>query len=252
MRIDDSNRTKSKNATTSSTSGKGGFSAILDKNQSKGATSLEAPSSLVGQKNGVRWTENPRQQLLAEQVASLGENLDELPDSVIGQKNIHTRTHAPLRMADFSNSRASSSKKVENYKPLIENIAAKYDLDPHLVAGLIKQESNFNSRAVSKAGAMGLMQLMPQTARSMGVKDPFDPAQNIEGGSRYLRQMLNHFKGNIVLAIAAYNAGPGNVEKYGNRIPPFTETQNYVRSVAKHADGFRSDNLFPGKKITLA
>jgi len=94
-------------------------------------------------------------------------------------------------------------------------------------------ESNYNPRVVSRVGAMGLMQLMPQTARSMGVSDPFNPQQNILGGARYLRVLANHFQGNLILTIAAYNAGEGAVMRYGG-IPPYTETRRYVRRVLHH------------------
>ena len=109
----------------------------------------------------------------------------------------------------------------------------KYDLPVNLIKSVIRAESNFQVKAVSHAGAQGLMQLMPATARELGVKNPFNIEENIDGGSRYLRKMLNSFGGNLKLALAAYNAGPEAVIKYGGKVPPYTETQQYVRRVLK-------------------
>ena len=136
----------------------------------------------------------------------------------------------------------ASAATTPGQSDLIENLAIekniyaaarKYDLTPELLRGVIRAESNFEVRAVSHAGAQGLMQLMPQTAKELGVENPFDISQNIDGGARYLRKMLDKFGGDIKLALAAYNAGPGAVEKYGGQIPPYRETEQYVSRVLR-------------------
>ena len=113
---------------------------------------------------------------------------------------------------------------------LVEQNAAAWQVDPALIKAVIANESGFNANATSKVGAQGLMQLMPETAASLGVRDAYDPAQNVAGGARYLRSLLDRFGGDKRLAIAAFNAGPGAVEKYGD-VPPYAETRNYVQNV---------------------
>jgi soluble lytic murein transglycosylase-like protein len=120
---------------------------------------------------------------------------------------------------------------VNKYDHLISKAANKFNLDSALIKAVIKAESNFNHKAVSKVGAQGLMQLMPKTASSLKVEDSFHPENNIEGGARYLRYLLTSYKGDLTLALAAYNAGEGAVAKYHYNVPPYRETQNYVKRV---------------------
>lgn len=120
---------------------------------------------------------------------------------------------------------------ITKYDELITNAANKFKLDAALIKAIIKAESNFNHRAVSRAGAQGLMQLMPSTASALNVDDSFHPEKNIEGGARYLRYLINTYKGDLTLALAAYNAGEKAVAKYNYNIPPYRETQDYVKRV---------------------
>ena len=118
----------------------------------------------------------------------------------------------------------------EAYDDIIEEAATTYGMDPNLIHAVMQAESAFHPFAVSRAGAEGLMQLMPDLSEQMGVSDAFDPRENIMGGVRYLKRLLDYHDGNLDLALASYNAGPGNVERYGG-VPPFRETRNYVKTI---------------------
>jgi len=136
------------------------------------------------------------------------------------------------------------------FQKLIHDAAARYNLDPTLIHSVIAIESNFDPKAVSRKNARGLMQLMPRTAELMGVKDSFDPAQNIDGGSHYLSDLLKKYKNDITLALAAYNAGPDSVDKYGRRVPPYLETMKYVQRIAKTYAKLKADAANPANAAT--
>lgn len=126
---------------------------------------------------------------------------------------------------------------------LITHFADQFKLEPALIKAVIKVESDFNPRVVSSKGAQGLMQLMPETAADVGVRNPFEPSESIYGGSLYLRKMLDSFDRNLDYALAAYNAGPTTVRKYGG-IPPYEETRNYVKRVKYYFDYYRKEDSF--------
>ena len=139
-----------------------------------------------------------------------------------------------------------STKPDQVFDPIIVEAASRHNLDPALVKAVIMAESGFKPKAVSKRGARGLMQLMPKTAKSLGVRDAFDPEHNIHGGAKYLRNLVNRFNGNIKLGLAAYNAGSRNVRKY-NGIPPYGATRLYIKKVLKYYREYKKDfNEFNG------
>jgi len=125
---------------------------------------------------------------------------------------------------------STKTNALPEFNDIIKTQAAKTGINENLLKAVIKTESGFNPNARSSVGAMGLMQLMPGTAESLGVVDPYNPQQNVEGGSKYLKKLLSKYNGNKEMALAAYNAGPGAVDKYGG-VPPYKETQNYVKKV---------------------
>ncbi len=144
------------------------------------------------------------------------------------------RLFSPLARYKVLGKSSEGDRKTHGFSPYENEIISaskRHGVDPYLVRAVIKAESNFNPLAVSPKNALGMMQLIPETARDYGVGDPFDPEENIDGGVRFLRDLIDYFNGNIELALAAYNAGKGSVIKHGFRIPPYMETMNYVDKV---------------------
>jgi LysM repeat protein len=173
--------------------------------------------SELGEKAGVSWQEIAELNNIKAPYVIFPQQVLKMPGKGGGEKNVQL------------NDTASGKKYTGKYADLINASASRYGVDPYLVASVIQQESGFNQSAVSGAGAIGIMQLMPGTAQGLGV-NPYDVAQNIDGGVKLLSQLLRQFGGNVAFALAGYNAGPGAVQKYGG-VPPYAETQNYVRSI---------------------
>ncbi|MFH1830941.1 MAG: lytic transglycosylase domain-containing protein [Pseudomonadota bacterium] len=155
--------------------------------------------------------------------------ITELTERAASPQKRHTQKFARSRNLSMTH-----AQRLAKFAPLIESAARRHKVPVELICGVILQESGGNPRAKSHCGARGLMQLMPATARRFGVNNSYNPAQNIEGGTKYLRWLLDRFDGKVELALAGYNAGEGAVEKYGNKIPPYKETQNYVPAVLSY------------------
>jgi soluble lytic murein transglycosylase-like protein len=155
------------------------------------------------------------------------------PPATAFASSLQSATAAPAPGAPAASTGAATPFAAE-----IDAAAARHGVDPALLRGLIRQESGFDPNATSPAGALGLCQLMPATAAGLGVTNPRDPVQNIEGGAKYLKAQLDRFGGDVSKALAAYNAGPGAVQKY-NGVPPYAETQAYVQRVTGYANEYR-------------
>lgn len=166
---------------------------------------------------------------------SLSGNLNEST----GVKNVVTLpSKQPAAIQEESSLYANKKQAEHLFYPIIFHVANRYQIDPALVKAIIMAESGYDPKAISKSGAKGLMQLMPQTAEELGVKDCFNPEHNINGGVRYFKQLLNQFDGDIKLALAAYNAGGKNVRKYQG-IPPFSATLYYIKKVFEYYQGYK-------------
>ena len=181
-------------------------------------------------------------------IATIGTRLDEI-NTMVAQMTTPAAAPAAASTSSFAGALAAaqtspSAAPVTSaggstaFDAEINAAAASNGIDPSLLKGLVSQESGFDPNARSGAGAVGLTQLMPGTAAALGVTNPLDPAQSLQGGAKYLRQQLDRFGGDEKLALAAYNAGPGAVAKYGG-VPPYRETQNYVTNVLSKAASYR-------------
>ncbi|MBI1425270.1 MAG: transglycosylase SLT domain-containing protein [Gammaproteobacteria bacterium] len=158
-------------------------------------------------------------------------HLTNIPSNTDYKILIHTATNTPMAGDHQAATPPLQTAKVKSYAKVLKKAAREQNLDRALLQAIIAVESNFDPQAVSSRGAVGLMQLMPATAQRYGVTDRYDPEENIQGGARYLRDLLQRYNDNLPLVLAAYNAGEDAVDRYGNRIPPYAETRRYVPQV---------------------
>ena len=178
-----------------------------------------------------------------------------------GTKNKRNYSRLPINMVKANgrdngrivgcNNNKHLGRQARLYKNTIQIYSRIYDVEPELIHAIVRQESCFNEGAHSRVGAIGLMQLMPRTALGLRINDPWNPEHNIQGGIKYISQMMKRFEGEPKLAIAAYNAGPGNVRKYKG-IPPFKETRNYVKKVYAEYQRLKSEGIHYTDKLQLA
>lgn len=167
-------------------------------------------------------------------------NVESVGDAAL----VHGRTVPPLVPLVAPSAKGTLAERARPYNAIIEQAAKQYQLPVALVRAVVRTESNYNPRARSYKGAMGLMQLMPATARWLGVEDAYDPVQNVFGGSKFLRLLANRFKGDMVLVIAGYHAGAGAVQKYGG-VPPYSTTRAYVKAVMRRFYKYRAQGSAP-------
>ena len=163
-------------------------------------------------------------------------------DGVVHFSNVPT--HYRFRLY-ISETKLDYKSYFDRYDTIINQAALKHGVDSSLVKAVIRAESDFNRYAISDKGAEGLMQLMPETARDLAVRNPYDPRENIHAGVRYLKRQMKNFQNDVALALAAYNAGENAVRKYGHRIPPYRETKTFVDRVLRYWDEF---NLYQQRR----
>ncbi len=171
--------------------------------------------------------------------------VDRIDSSVLGRTTMRIIPNSVVEepteeFAEVLHTTEGKIKEATDLDTIFEEASAEYGVPLYLLKAVAKAESSFNPDSVSQSGAMGVMQLMPETAEELGVSDAFDPEENIMGGADYLSQKLVEYGGNVELALAAYNAGSGNVAKYGG-IPPFEETQNYVKKVTAYMEEYKQE-----------